>query len=93
MYLHPVERPGIGTMAVDKHGRLYWDPKYLEQTGDEALPTTVLHEVLHLYLRHHSRLWEALEDHRLEGLASRVQHAENLGGGEQLGALLRFQLA
>ena len=62
MSLHPVERPGMGTMAVDKHGRLYWDPKYLEQTDDEELPTAVLHEVLHLYLRHHSRLLEALED-------------------------------
>jgi len=46
-------------MAVDKHGRLYWDPAYLEQAADEEFATTVLHEVLHLYLRHHSRLLEA----------------------------------
>ncbi len=43
MSLYPVESPGIGTMAVDKYGRLYWDPEFLAKTPDaELVPVVVL---------------------------------------------------
>ena len=37
MTLIPVERPGLGTMAVDEYCRLYFDPAFLEEPRPEAL--------------------------------------------------------
>lgn len=48
----PVERPGIGTMAMDKHGRCYYDPAFCETLTLEQGAYVVLHEALHLILRH-----------------------------------------
>ncbi len=62
MSLFPVESPGLGTVAVDRFGRLYWDPDFLAKTSDADMVPVLLHETLHLYLRHHQRLLEALED-------------------------------
>lgn len=62
MSLFPVEAPGLGTVAVDRFGRLYWDPDFLAKTSDAEMVPVLLHETLHLYLRHHQRLLEALED-------------------------------
>lgn len=50
--LIPVERPGIGTMAVDKYGRLYFDPAYVADSSVERGSWTVLHEALHLVFGH-----------------------------------------
>lgn len=53
--LTPTERPGIGTMAVDKYARLYYDPDFVRQLTKEEGTWVILHEVSHLCLRHHAR--------------------------------------
>jgi predicted metal-dependent peptidase len=55
MSLVPVERPGLGTMAMDEHGRLYYDPKFLEVRDLKHCAFVVLHEDLHFYGRHAKR--------------------------------------
>jgi predicted metal-dependent peptidase len=50
--LIPVESPGIGTMAVDRFGRLYYDPVFVESTSRECGTFTVLHEALHVVFDH-----------------------------------------
>lgn len=61
MSLVPVERPAVGTMAVDRYGRLYYNPAFLDATTDDDMVPAMLHEVLHIYLRHHDRLIDALD--------------------------------
>ncbi len=59
MALVPVARSGLGTLSVDRHWRLYYDPAFLVQrTADEAA-FIVLHEALHCYLNHCRRLPES----------------------------------
>jgi predicted metal-dependent peptidase len=53
--LVPVERRGLGTLAVDAHWRLYFDPDYLASVNDDCAALIILHEVSHLLLRHHER--------------------------------------
>jgi len=48
----PVERPGIGTMAMDMYGRCYYDPAFCETLTLEQGAYVVLHEAMHLILRH-----------------------------------------
>lgn len=56
--LHAVPRPGLGTMAVDKFGRVYWDPEII---GDgkrwtvEQAAWVLIHEVGHWIRKHHER--------------------------------------
>ena len=50
--LVPVERPGLGTMAVDKYWRLYYDPKAMERWGFRGTSTVLMHEVWHLLREH-----------------------------------------
>jgi predicted metal-dependent peptidase len=47
-----VERPGIGTMAVDRHGRMYYDPAFVATLTLENGGYVVMHEAWHLVLRH-----------------------------------------
>ena len=52
--LSPVERPGLGTVAVDRYWRLYYDPAWLSGlTLDQAAHVVAAHELGHL-LRDHS---------------------------------------
>ena len=51
--LVPVKRPGLKTMAVDRQGRIYWDPD-LSWTAPEA-GWAILHEVQHWLRSHHER--------------------------------------
>ena len=50
--LIPVERPGIGTMAVDQYSRLYYDPKYVASISVATGRFSVLHETVHVALDH-----------------------------------------
>lgn len=50
MPLHP--RPGIGTLAVDQQGRCYYDPAYLSTLTVEQGAYILVHEALHVLLRH-----------------------------------------
>ncbi|MFZ1933983.1 MAG: hypothetical protein WCB27_15235 [Thermoguttaceae bacterium] len=47
MALIPVERPGLGTMAVDEYCRMYFDPAFLEGRDLKHLAFVVLHEAIH----------------------------------------------
>ena len=53
--LVPVSKPGLGTMAVDQHWRLYYDPKTVEESPVDESAGIILHEVSHLLLKHHRR--------------------------------------
>lgn len=67
--LIPIERKGLGTLAVDKQWRLYFDPEYVASQPSEELIGLILHEVSHLLLAHHQRrggrdpeLWNVAAD-------------------------------
>lgn len=53
--LIPVEKRGFGTLGVDKHWRLYYDPDYLQSVEPDEAVGLILHEVSHLLLKHHAR--------------------------------------
>jgi len=52
----PVETPGLSTLAVDKHWRLYYDPAVLERWTSEELAGVLYHEICHLLRSHAARL-------------------------------------
>lgn len=54
--MKPCPRPGIKTMCVDKHGRCYYDPEFLETLSDTEGAYVLIHEVCHLVLRHCQRM-------------------------------------
>ena len=58
--LQPVERRGMGTMSIDKYGRLYYDPEFCEQQTMEGGAYVVIHEAMHLILRHCHRIERVL---------------------------------
>lgn len=58
--LVPVERPGLGTMAVDMQGRMYYDPAFCEKVTLDQGAYVVLHEAWHLILRHCHRAEEII---------------------------------
>lgn len=60
--LTPVERPGLGTMAVDKYGRMYYDPSWCETLTLEEGGYVVVHESWHLILRHCHRARNIIGD-------------------------------
>ena len=49
----PVE--GLGTLAVDKHWRLYYDPEYVSGDNFREPGLVILHELLHLLWGHCGR--------------------------------------
>lgn len=50
--LVPVERAAVGTMAVDMYGRMYYNPDFCTKLTLDQGAYVVLHESLHLILRH-----------------------------------------
>jgi predicted metal-dependent peptidase len=58
--LIPVEKPGMGTLAVDQKGRCYYDPAFLENNPIDVATAAILHETMHMVSRHHARSTEYL---------------------------------
>jgi predicted metal-dependent peptidase len=81
MTLIPVERPGLGTMAVDEYCRMYFDPAFLEGRDLKHLAFVVLHEAIHVWSRHGKRcvrlLGERPANDRLEIWRHAVDAAVN----------------
>jgi predicted metal-dependent peptidase len=57
--LVPVERPGLGTLAVDKWWRLYYDPEAVATWDVIHLAGVLYHEIAHLLRAHHERFEHA----------------------------------
>jgi predicted metal-dependent peptidase len=57
--LVPVERRGLGTLAVDKWWRLYFDPEAVTTWDVRELAGVLYHEVTHLLRAHHERFEHA----------------------------------
>lgn len=67
--LVPRENPEVKTMAVDMFWRLYYAPKFVEETPVDQLAGVLFHEIEHLLRRHHGRrlnrdpqLWNVAAD-------------------------------
>ena len=58
--LIPVQRPGLGTIAVDRHMRVYYDPAMFADRPIDECTASILHEDLHVLLRHFERATEHL---------------------------------
>jgi predicted metal-dependent peptidase len=57
--LVPVERAGLGTLAVDRWWRLYFDPEAVASWDVRKLAGVLYHEVTHLLRAHHERFEHA----------------------------------
>lgn len=47
---------GLGTLGVTKDGVLLWDPAYVEKIDVGELAGVLVHEVMHVVLKHHDRV-------------------------------------
>ncbi|HOQ91012.1 MAG TPA: hypothetical protein PLX03_12800, partial [Candidatus Hydrogenedentes bacterium] len=54
--LQPVQKPGLGTLAVDMWWRLYYDPAVIQRWSVEELSGVLYHEISHLLRDHASRM-------------------------------------
>lgn len=50
-----VESPGLGTFAVDKYWRCYWDPQAVNDWSVEEIAGVLTHEIGHPMRDHHPR--------------------------------------
>lgn len=74
--LQPVERPGLGTMAVDMWWRLYYDPAVTSRWTVEELAGVLYHEIAHLLRDHASRMKDF--DPRLANIAADAEINDDL---------------
>lgn len=49
------ESPGLGTLGVTKDGVLLWDPAFVDKVSPVELAGVLVHEVMHIVLKHHER--------------------------------------
>ncbi|MBT9258226.1 MAG: VWA domain-containing protein [Clostridiales bacterium] len=76
--VRPVEKPGLGTFAVDRWWRLYYDPAVLDRWTVDEIGGVLYHEIWHL-LRDHPRRLEAV-DPLLANLAGDAEINDGLLG-------------
>lgn len=72
----PVESPGLGTMATDRWGRLYYDPEAVDRWTPEERAAVLYHEVCHLLRSHASRFEGA--DHQTANAATDAEINDDL---------------
>lgn len=77
--LDPREKPGIGTIAVDNHLRLYFDSEWIQEQTFDDLVFFIKQEVIHPLLGHAGRSQRILGN--LTGAARKyVQEQLNIAG-------------
>jgi hypothetical protein len=69
--LVPVERRGLGTLAVDRWWRLYFDPEAVAAWDVKELAGVLYHEVTHLLRAHHERFEHA--DREVANVAADIE--------------------
>lgn len=72
------ERPGIGTMCVDRHARCYYDPAWIETISEDSGAYTLLHESFHLLLRHYDTVVALIGPTPSEALRLRANIAADI---------------
>lgn len=63
--LAPREAPGLGTVAVTNKGVMMVDPVWLVENTAEEVAGLLVHEVMHVILRHCDRMMKAARDPKL----------------------------
>lgn len=76
--LVPVAKPGIGTLACDRHWRLYYDPSL--DWDSQQLSAVLQHEVWHLLRSHHSRCDSLNAEPRKFNVAGDLEINDDLRG-------------
>ena len=66
--MRPIPVKGFGTLGVDKHWRLAYDPDFIETLSVGELGGVILHELLHLLNKHHDR-FELTNDNSKEDIS------------------------
>lgn len=91
--MHPIEKPGLGTMGVDERWNLYYDPEIFKKWSVTDVASVLYHELCHL-LRNHSRrskvygtgfnhmMWNVAADCEINGTI--IEEMKELGKGEAL---------
>lgn len=80
--LHPIEEPGLGTLAVDRWWRLYYDPAAVERWSVKELAGVLYHEVWHLLRAHSERAEKINADPRLWNVAADAEINDDILVGE-----------
>lgn len=71
--LTPIKKEGLGTLAVDKSWRLYFDPKVFSAWSLIELAGVMIHEVSHLIRDHAGRCKKITANHSLFNVASDLE--------------------
>lgn len=91
--LTPREKPGVGTMCVDKHGNMYFDPEFVTTLTLDSGAYVIAHESLHLVLRHHARSRELYGESPTELQQFVANVAADLVVEQALACMRRFRPA
>lgn len=71
--LQPVHDEEVQTFAVDKDFRCYYSEKVVREWGLERCAAVLIHEILHLFLRHHARCAAIAADQKLFNMAGDLE--------------------
>lgn len=78
MNLKPIETKGIGTLGVDKHWRLYYDPAALAKWSNSECAAVLEHELMHLLRDHAGR--QQGRDHHAWNASGDLEINDDLSG-------------